>query len=569
MATDILERRREQMFPKLAAAQLARVRTHCTPRDVATGDVLLEVGERPHCIFVVQSGRVEVAAASSDIRAENCEYALINVLVAGDFSGEMGTLSGAPALVRLRVAEAGTVLEMSLDELRRVVQNDAQLSELMMRAFILRRVGMLEAGHSEITVLGSSRAGDALRIREFLTRNAMPFVDIDIDSDPHADALLDRFHLGPQDLPVVICGAGEVFKNPDNRSLADCLGINGAPDDSVVHDVIIVGAGPAGLAAAVYAASEGLDVRMVDTLAPGGQAGTSSRIENYLGFPTGISGAALAGRAMSQAQKFGAKLSVAWHAVRLHCDAWPYSIEMSDGQRLRGRSIVIASGARYRTLEMANVAHFVGRGIYHAATHLEGRMCDGEDVIVVGGGNSAGQAAVFLAGSCRRVHVVVRASGLADSMSSYLIRRIEDAANITLHANTEITALDGVDRLERVALTARGRPAELRDVRHVFLMMGAAPNTHWLEGCVALDRHGFVETGPDIPREALGNWRLPRAPHLLETSIPGVFAAGDVRAGSVKRIASAVGEGSTTVQFVHRALRDLAEAAATNVIAVA
>jgi len=569
MATDILERRREQMFPKLTPAQLARVRTHCTARDVASGEVLLEVGERPRCIFVVQSGRVEVAAASSDIRAENCEYALINVLVAGDFSGEMGTLSGAAALVRLRVAEAGTVLEMSLDELRRVVQNDAQLSELMMRAFILRRVGMLEAGHSEITVLGSSRAGDALRIREFLTRNAMPFVDIDIDSDPHADALLDRFHLGAQDLPVVICGAGEVFRNPDNRSLADCLGINGVRDDSVVHDVIIVGAGPAGLAAAVYAASEGLDVRIVDTLAPGGQAGTSSRIENYLGFPTGISGAALAGRAMSQAQKFGAKLSVAWHAVRLHCDEWPYSIEMSDGERLRGRSIVIASGARYRTLDMANVAHFVGRGIYHAATHLEGRMCDGEDVIVVGGGNSAGQAAVFLAGSCRRVHVVVRASGLADSMSSYLIRRIEDAANITLHTNTEITALDGVDRLERVALTARGGVPELRTVRHVFLMMGAAPNTHWLEGCVALDRHGFVETGPDIPRAALGNWRLPRAPHLLETSIPGVFAAGDVRAGSVKRIASAVGEGSTTVQFVHRALRDLAEAAATNVIAVA
>jgi thioredoxin reductase (NADPH) len=311
----------------------------------------------------------------------------------------------------------------------------------------------------------------------------------------------------------------------------------------------------------VYAASEGLDVRIVDSFAPGGQAGTSSRIENYLGFPTGISGGALAGRALSQAQKFGAQLSVAWQAVRLHCDAWPYAVDISDGRRLRGRAIVIASGAQYRTLEVANVQRFLGSGVYYAATHLEARLCGGEDVAIVGGGNSAGQAAVFLAGSCRHVHVLVRATGLAESMSSYLIRRIEDARNITLHTRTQVTALEGSNGLERVMWTTAGGAPEPQALRHVFLMTGGSPNTQWLAGCVALDDHGFVKTGPDLTREELARWHLPRSPYLLETSIPGVFACGDVRADSVKRIASAVGEGSISVQFVHRALHDLAAGA--------
>jgi thioredoxin reductase (NADPH) len=569
MANDLYEKRREQMFPKLAPTQVARLEAHCTRRETVAGEILLKVGAPARGIFIVVAGSVEVALPSSDVHTETCDYALLNVLGPGDFSGEMSTLRGSPALVRLRVAEAGVVLEMGLDELRRVVQNDAALSELMMRAFILRRLGMLESGHSEVTVVGSSRAGDTLRIREFLTRNARPHVHIDIDRDPDAQALLERFRVTPQELPVVICRAGELFRNPANRALADCLGINGKPDDGVVHDLVIIGAGPAGLAAAVYAASEGLDVRMVDSFAPGGQAGTSSRIENYLGFPTGISGAALAGRAISQAQKFGADLSVAWQAVRLHCDDWPYAVEMSDGAMLRGRAIVIASGAQYRTLDVTNVAQFDGRGIYHAATHLEARICDGEHVAIVGGGNSAGQAAVFLASSCRHVDILVRAAGLADSMSAYLIRRIEDAGNITLHTHTEITALDGTDRLERVTWMKAGGAAEVRDLRHVFLMTGASPNTGWLAGCVAMDEHGFVRTGPDLSRDELVDWRLARPPYLLETSIPGVFAAGDARAGSVKRIASAVGEGSITVQFVHRALRDLVEAATPHAIAVA
>jgi len=557
MAMDLLEKRREQMFPKLTPPQLARFAAHCTRRETAAGEVLLNVGQRPGCLFIVTAGTVEARVPTSDAHTASCGYKLLNVLRAGDFTGEMSTLRGTPALAQLRVGEPGAVLQVGLDEVRRLVQNDAELSELMMRAFILRRMGIVQSGSGDVTVLGSSHAGNTLRIREFLTRNARPYVDIDIDHDPDAQALLERFHVQAQDLPVLVC-RGKVLRNPDNATLADCLGINGQPDDSGVHDLIIIGAGPAGLAAAVYAASEGLDVRIVDSFAPGGQAGTSSRIENYLGFPTGISGAALAGRALSQAQKFGAQLSVAWQAERLHCDDWPYEVEMSDGKRLRGRAIVIASGARYRMLEVANVCRFFGSGVYYAATHLEARLCDGEDVAIVGGGNSAGQAAVFLAGSCRHVHVLVRSAGLAESMSAYLIRRIEDCHNITLHTRTQITALSGLKRLERVAWATGGGAPDSRNLRHVFLMTGASPNTGWLAGCVALDNRGFVKTGPDLTREELASWRLTRPPYLLETSIPGVFAAGDVRADSVKRIASAVGEGSITVQFVHRALRDLA-----------
>jgi thioredoxin reductase (NADPH) len=487
---------------------------------------------------------------------------LLFLLSPGDFTGEMSTLRGTPALVRIRVREAGAVLLIDAEQLRRIVQNDAELSELFMRAFILRRMSVIESGHSEVLLLGTDHSADTLRLREFLTRNVRPYVNIDIEHDADAQALLERFHVRSEDVPVVICRGGELLKNPSNADVAVCLGINAPPADDRVHDLLIIGAGPAGLAAAVYAASEGLDVRMVETFAPGGQAGTSSRIENYLGFPTGISGAALAGRAFSQAQKFGAQLSVAWHAVRLRCEGWPYSVDIADGRSIRSRAILIASGAQYRTLDIAGLPRFLGRGIYYAATHLEAKLCTAEDVVVVGGGNSAGQAAVFLAGSCRHVHMLVRSDGLAESMSQYLIRRIEEAPNISLHTRTQLAALDGSDRLERVSWSSRNGKLEVSDLRHVFLMTGAQPNTGWLQGCVALDDHGFVKTGPDLGEEQLADahWSLPRPPYLLESSVPAVFAAGDVRAGSVKRIASAVGEGSISVQFVHRALRELADA---------
>ena len=561
MATTLLEQRRAQMFPKLTSAQLARLQRQGTVLQTRAGEILLELGDSPRGVFVLAAGSLEVLAPASVTQSTSSGDELLFVLGPGDFTGEMSTLRGTPALVRVRAREAGTVLLIDPEQLRRIVQNDAELSELFMRAFILRRMSVIESGRSEVLLLGSNHSADTLRLREFLTRNARPYINIDIEHDADAQALLERFHVRSEDVPVVICGGGELLNNPSNAEVAKCLGINAPPADDRVHDLLIIGAGPAGLAAAVYAASEGLDVRMVETFAPGGQAGTSSRIENYLGFPTGISGAALAGRAFSQAQKFGAQLSVAWHAVRLRCEDWPYSVDVADGKSMRGRAILIASGAQYRMPDIANLSRFLGRGIYYAATHLEAKLCAGEDIVVVGGGNSAGQAAVFLAGPCRHVHMLVRSDGLAESMSRYLIRRIEETSNITLHARTQLTGLDGSDRLERISWTRRDGQPEARDLRHVFLMTGAQPNTGWLQGCVVLDEHGFVKTGSDLSKEQLADarWSLPRPPYLLESSVPGVFAAGDVRAGSVKRLASAVGEGSICVQFVHRVLRELAD----------
>jgi thioredoxin reductase (NADPH) len=561
VASTLLEQRRAQMFPKLTPAQLARLERQGTRLQTHAGEILLELGALPRGVFVITAGTLEVLAPPAATQSA-ADGELLFVLSAGDFTGEMSTLRGTAALVRVRVRDAGAVLLIDAEQLRRIVQNDAELSELLMRAFILRRMSVIESGHSEVLLLGSDHSADTLRLREFLTRNARPYVNIDIEHDADAQALLERFQVRAADVPVVVCRGAQLLKNPSNADVAECLGINAPVADDRVHDLLIIGGGPAGLAAAVYAASEGLEVRIVEAFAPGGQAGTSSRIENYLGFPTGISGGALAGRALSQAQKFGAQLSVAWQAVRLRCDHWPYSLEMANGRSMRSRTILIASGARYRTLDIANLSRFLGRGIYYAATHLEAKLCEAEDVAVIGGGNSAGQATVFLAGSCRHVHMLVRSDGLAESMSQYLIRRIEATPNITVHTRTQLTALEGSDRLERVSWTRSNGEPEASDLRHVFLMTGAEPNTRWLQGCVVLDDHGFVKTGSDLGRDELANarWSLPRPPYLLETSVPGVFAAGDARAGSVKRIASAVGEGSICVQFVHRVLRELANA---------
>jgi len=548
------------MFPKLTAAQMARLERQGTHLQTHEGEILQELGEISRGVFVVAAGSVEALVPPSATEAESTDE-LLYLLTAGDFTGEMSTLRGTRVLARIRVREAGAVLLIDAEQLRRIVQNDAELSELFMRAFILRRMGVIASGRSDVLLLGSDHSAGTLRLREFLTRNARPYVNIDIDHDADAKALLERFHVRSEDVPVVVCGGGELLKNPSNADVALCLGMNAPVTEDRVHDLLIIGAGPAGLAAAVYAASEGLDVRVIDTFAPGGQAGTSSRIENYLGFPTGISGAALAGRALSQAQKFGAQLSVAWQAARLHCDHWPYSVDMAHGPSIRSQTILIASGAQYRIPDVPNLSRFLGRGVYYAATHLEAALCKAEDVVVVGGGNSAGQAAVFLAGSCRHVHMLVRSDGIAESMSRYLIRRIQGTPNITLRARTQLAALEGSGRLERVSwMPLNAEPVAL-ELRHLFLMTGAQPHTRWLKGCVQLDGHGFVKTGPDLGKEQLENahWKLPRPPYLLESSVAGVFAAGDVRAGSIKRIASAVGEGSICVQFVHRVLREFSE----------
>jgi thioredoxin reductase (NADPH) len=546
----LLEKRREQMFPKLDARQLARLEARGLRRRTIAGEVLAEPGESHRSQLVVLSGRLEVFIPGK-LGAH-----LLTGLERGDFTGELSTLRGVAGFSRVRVAEAGEVLVISESDLRALVQSDAELSEIFMRAFILRRMGLVAAGHGDVTLIGSRHAGNTLRLREFLTRNNYPYASLDVDEDPGVQALLDRFQVKLEEVPVVLCSEGKVLRNPDIHALAEFLGMNPEVNQTKVHDMVVVGAGPAGLAAAVYGASEGLDVLVIEATAYGGQAGQSSRIENYLGFPTGISGAALAGRAFTQAQKFGAGLNVATEVVRIDCLRRPYAILLADGRWVLARSVVVASGARYRAPECAELQRFVGLGVYYAATHMEAQLCDGKEAIVVGGGNSAGQAAVFLANTCRHVHMLVRGRGLADSMSRYLIRRIEENPAITLHTQTEIEEMEGGERLERVIWRTKGSEPETRDIGHVFLMTGAAPNTGWLEGCVALDDKGFVRTGIDLGAGDLtaADWPLARPPYGLETTRPGVFAVGDVRSGSVKRVASAVGEGSSCVQFVHRVL---------------
>jgi len=546
-----IEARWEQAFPRLTPAQIARLEAHGKRVGTRKGQILAEPGERHRTMLVVLSGSVEI------VRPGLAGEELIVVHMPGQFSGEMSTLRGAASVVRARVREEGEVLAIDSEHLRAIVQTDAELSEILMRAFILRRVGLIASRSGDVILIGSSHSAGTLRLQQFLTRNAFPYISIDVERDPSAQALLDRFHVSADDIPVVLCRGEKMLKNPGNEELAACLGMNPQIDDAKVRDLVVIGAGPAGLAAAVYGASEGLDVLVIETSAPGGQAGSSSKIENYLGFPTGISGQALAGRALVQAQKFGAEVTVASSAVRLRCEQRPYEIDLTDGRVVRARAIVVATGAEYRRLALDNLERFLGVGVYYAATSVEARLCKDEEVIVVGGGNSAGQAAVFLAGGCRHVHVLVRSDGLADSMSRYLVRRIEESPNITLHTRTQISALEGSTRLERVTWR-NGTGAETRDIGHVFLMTGAVPNTRWLQGCLALDDKGFVRTGSDLHAEDLApaQWPHARPPHLFETSRPAIFAVGDVRCGSTKRVAAAVGEGSACVQLVHRVLHE-------------
>jgi thioredoxin reductase (NADPH) len=547
--------RKDQTFPTLTPAQIARLVPHGKKIAIHKGQILAEPGDRHRDLFVVLSGSIEV------VRPTMTGEQLVVVIEPGGFTGEMNTLRGVGALSRARVREDGEVLAIPDDQLRTVVQTDARLSELLMRAFILRRVLLVSTStqQGDVILIGSRHSAGTLRVQQFLSRNSFPYVNLDIDTDPGVQVLLDRFHVTVADVPVVICRGEKMVKNPSNEKLAECLGMNPQIDATTVRDVIVIGAGPAGLAAAVYAASEGLNVLVLETNAPGGQAGSSSRIENYLGFPTGISGQALAGRALVQAQKFGAEVAIANSAIRLRCEPQPFEIELSGAHLVRGRAIIIASGVRYRKLALSNIEQFQGVGIYYAATYIEAQLCKDEDIVIVGGGNSAGQAAVFLASSCRHVHLLVRSNGLAESMSRYLIRRIEDTPNITLRTRTEITALEGDTSLEQVTWhCAQDNRTEVKPIHHVFLMTGAVPNTNWLEGCLALDEKGFVRTGTDwsTDNNATDRWPLTRQPYMFETTVPRIFAVGDVRCSSVKRVAAAVGEGSACVALVHQVLAE-------------
>src|ERR1051326_997944 len=497
--------RADHVFPTLTPGQIARIAAHGRVRRVAEGEVLLEPGEQVARIFVVTEGQIEV------LRPTGATEEVVALFGPGQFTGEVAMLSGRRGLARIRAGAAGEVIEVGRDDLLALIQSDGELSEILMRAFILRRVELIAHGVSDVVLLGSNHCQGTLRIREFLTRNGYPHTLLDLDRDSAVQELLDRFHVTAADVPVVICRGTIVLRNPTNQQIADCLGFNDAIDRTQLRDLVVVGAGPAGLAAAVYGASEGLDVLVLESTAPGGQAGASSRIENYLGFPTGVSGQELAARAGIQAQKFGAQVMIAESAARLACERTPYAVEIGGGQSIQARTVIIATGAEYRRLPLAGLSRFEGAGVYYAATFMESQLCVDEDIAIVGAGNFAGQAAVVLARSARRVHLLIRGAGLAETMSRYLIRRIEDNPAIERHVSTELVGLEGNGHLERVTWrdNRTGR-TESRDLRHVFTMTGAVPSTTWLGGCVALDAKGFIKTGPDLSPEDLAG--APRAP---------------------------------------------------------
>jgi len=550
---DIYDERRAQMFPKLAPAQIARIALHAKKRHVPAGEILFEQGQDVPHVYVVLSGSIDVVRPS--MGAEDA----ITTHEAGEFTGEVNVLSGGRSLVRGRMKTAGDLLVLDAEALRGVVQGDPEISDLFLRAFMLRRMGLVAHGQGDAVLLGSVHSAGTLRLQEFFTRNSHPYTYVDVERDPSVQVLLDRFHVTASEIPVVICRGERVLRNPTNEEIAECFGMGAAVNGAALRDLVVVGAGPAGLAAAVYGASEGLGVLVLEGNAPGGQAGTSSKIENYLGFPMGISGQELAQRAFTQAQKFGADIAIARTATRFSCNGSKgYEITLADGTIVHTRALVIASGVQYRKLPLANLAQFENVGVYYGATNIEAQLCAGEDVVVVGGGNSAGQAAVFLATRARHVHMLVRGAGLADTMSRYLIRRIEENPNITLRTGTEIVALDGTHWLQSVDWRGPDGVVERHAVSHLFSMTGAAPNTGWLAGCVALDDKGFVKTGMDLSPEdtRAGRWPLTRAPYIFETNRHGVFAVGDVRASSVKRVASAVGEGSICIQLVHKVLAE-------------
>jgi thioredoxin reductase (NADPH) len=544
-----------QAFPVLTPHQIERVRALSRLRLVTAGDVLFSPGDTNVPFFVLLSGAMDIV--QPDFAGER----LVATHDAGGFTGEMTMITGHRCLALGRVTKPGEFLELSAADLRSLIAKDAELSEIFMGAFILRRLELIRRGQGNVVLLGSRYSAHTLRLREFLTRNGHPYTYVDLDADKTSQELLDQFHITPSEIPVIICNVNRsVMRNPSVQKLADCLGLNSTLADSRIRDLIIIGAGPSGLAAAVYAASEGLDVLIIETDAPGGQAGSSSKIENYLGFPVGLSGQELASRAITQAEKFGAQMLVAREVVRLDCEKRPFKVVLDDGNSLAARAVIIASGAQYKKPQIPNLPKFEGQGVYYGATYMESQLCNGEDVVVVGGGNSAGQAAVFLSQTAGKVYMLVRSGQLSDTMSRYLIQRIETNPSIELHYRTEIVGLEGDDEhLERIVWQDKSTgEISSHNIRHVFIMAGASPRTDWLRGCLALDSKGFIITGRDLDTAAEAHGPRPAAiPQMLETSLAGVFAVGDVRAGNVKRVASAVGEGAIAIHMVHRALAEL------------
>ena len=534
--------REAQIFPKLSPEMVARVAAYGLEETLVKGTIVFKRGDRSVDFLLVLSGSIEI------FEGEDNESANIFTLHGeNQFTGEVDLFNDRKILVSGRAGVDSRVVRVKRADFQRLVSGEPDIGEILMRAFILRRVGLIQHGQGGVVLLGPGHSGDTLRLQRFLTRNGYPHRLLDTEADADATKFLQGFEIAADQLPVVISPDNTVLRNPATAALADHLGLTEAVDGAKIYDLAIIGAGPAGLAAAVYAASEGLETIVIEGTAPGGQAGTSSKIENYLGFPTGISGQALAGRAQIQAQKFGARLAVSRNVASIECAERPFVLRLDDGQAIKACAVVIATGARYRKLNLENFAKFEGQGIHYAATAMESQLCGGEEVIVVGGGNSAGQATVFLARTTAHVHILIRSEGLGATMSDYLVQRITQNPKITVHPNTEITALSGNDRLREVTWTNRNsQEKQTVSVGNVFLMIGAEPNTEFLDNCLELDAKGFVVTGRDKQGQALAS------PYM--TTAPGLFAIGDVRSGSVKRVASGVGEGSVVIQAVHQFL---------------
>ncbi|MDW6022431.1 FAD-dependent oxidoreductase [Mesorhizobium sp. BAC0120] len=549
--------RRDQAFPILAATEIDRMGRFGQATSYASGERIFNAGDVAPGIVVVLAGNVEISQKSSIGQRE-----IIVTHGPGGFVGELAQLSSRPSLVNAEAIGAVEALVIPSQRLRDLIVQEANLGERIMRALILRRVGLLESGDSGPVIIGQVDGADVLRLQGFLARNGLPLRVLDSASDPCAKTMIERFDVDPHHLPMVLCPNGRLLLNPGEIELARCLGLVRPIDATRLYDVAIVGAGPAGLAAAVYAASEGLSVLVLDCRAFGGQAGASARIENYLGFPTGISGMALMARAYNQAQKFGVETAIPDEAMQL-IDAPDttgeyHQLSVGDGEMVRARTVVLASGARYRRLDMANLAEFEGTCVHYWASPIEARLCSGQEVALVGAGNSAGQAAVFLSGQARKVWLLARRESLEASMSTYLVERIKAQPNIEVLTNTEVTALEGQGGvLEAVRWRRRDDDREMaRAIRHLFLFIGAEPNTDWLvRSDIALDDKGFIRTGALAGQE-----------HPLETKRTGVFAIGDVRSGSIKRVAAAVGEGAQVVAALHARLAQNGRATAPELV---
>jgi thioredoxin reductase (NADPH) len=543
----IIDTRGAQMFPTLTPAELKRLKRFGTPRHFRAGEFLARGGETGHGLVLILAGEVEISQ-----RAEGGGKAAIVTHEAGSFMGELAQLSGRPSLVDAEALSDGEAVDIPPERLRALLIAEAELGERIMRALILRRVGLIETGGGGPVIVGHEQDADVLRLVNFLSRNGHPHQRLDPDSDASARALIERFRVEPEELPIVLCPGGQLLKNPDENALARCIGLVGPIDPDRLFDVVVIGAGPAGLATSVYAGSEGLSVLVLDCRSFGGQAGASARIENYLGFPTGISGMALMGRAYSQAQKFGVEMAIPDEAVKLECGMDPFHLQLANGERIKARAAVIATGARYRRLDVPGLDAFEGGAVHYWASPLEANLCARQEVALVGGGNSAGQAVVFLAGHAGKVTLLVR-KPLAATMSAYLVERIGSLPNVEVVTGVEVSALEGEDgTLGAVRWRDLASGAETRrPIAHLFSFIGADPNTGWLAASgLTLDERGFVLTGA-----AAGADRA-----SLETSRRGVFAVGDVRSGSVKRVAAAVGDGARVVALLHACFADKAPA---------